>query len=72
MSSAESLARARAACSASRKCFCADFQRLFGISVQNDLLNVDGKSKEPLDVYRKVRPEQAKDIDKDGLEEWGD
>jgi glutamate synthase domain-containing protein 1/glutamate synthase domain-containing protein 3 len=48
-------------------------ERLFGISIANDLLKVNGKEKSPFEVYRKVRPKQAasKD-DEDGLEEWGD
>jgi glutamate synthase domain-containing protein 3 len=51
--------------------FLEENERLFGISVRDDLLTVDGALKEPMDVYRKVRPEQTKDIDEDGLEEWG-
>jgi glutamate synthase domain-containing protein 3 len=46
-------------------------ERLFGISVENDLLTVEGASKSPLSVYRKVRPKQAPDMEEDGLEEWG-
>lgn len=45
-------------------------QRLFGISVEDDLLRVDGTQRSPLDVYRKVKPKSAKDLSKDGLEEW--
>jgi len=47
-------------------------ERLFGISVKNDLLKVDGKIRGPLEVYRKVRPAQAHEVDRDGLEEWGE
>jgi glutamate synthase domain-containing protein 1/glutamate synthase domain-containing protein 3 len=46
--------------------------RLFGISIENDLLMVKGEIKDPLEVYRKVRPKQKDDISKDGLEEWED
>jgi len=45
-------------------------ERLFGISVEEDLLVVDGKPKDPFAVYRKVRPKQMAEIEKDGLEEW--
>ncbi len=45
--------------------------RLFGISVEEDLLNVNGEKRNPLKVYRKVRPKQAADVEEDGLEEWG-
>jgi len=47
-------------------------ERLFGISVEEDLLKVNGRKRTPLDVYRKVRPkQQAATIERDGLEEWG-
>ncbi|MBW1941381.1 MAG: glutamate synthase [Deltaproteobacteria bacterium] len=51
-------------------------ERLFGIRIQEDLLTVEGKTRSPLEVYRKVRPQQAKpeeaaDWGGDGLEEWG-
>jgi len=46
-------------------------ERLFGISIENDLLKVQGETKGPLDVYRKVRPKKAADVEEDGLEEWG-
>ena len=47
-------------------------ERLFGISIEEDLLTVNGKKRGPLEVYRKVRPEQkAAKIEEDGLEEWG-
>ena len=35
-------------------------ERLFGISIQKDLLTVQGKQISPLKVYRKVRPKQTK------------
>ena len=47
-------------------------ERLFGISIEKDLLVVDGAPKSPLEIYRKVRPIQAVDLEKDGLEEQGD
>jgi len=47
-------------------------ERLFGISIEKDLLKVRGETKGPLDVYRKVRPKQAADVEEDGLEEWGE
>jgi len=31
-------------------------ERHFGISIERDLLMVDGKARSPLSVYRKVRP----------------
>ncbi len=47
-------------------------ERLFGISVEKDLLTINGKRRSFLEVYRKVRPQQqAAKIEKDGLEEWG-
>ncbi len=46
-------------------------ERLFGISIEKDLLKVNGEKKSPLTVYRKVRPKQAPDVEEDGLEEWG-
>jgi glutamate synthase domain-containing protein 3 len=47
-------------------------ERLFGISIEEDLLTVDGKKRKPLDVYRKVRPKkEAVERGEDGLEEWG-
>jgi len=47
-------------------------ERLFGISVEKDLLTVNGEQKFPLKVYYKVRPKQTEAVDKDGLEEWGE
>ena len=35
-------------------------ERLFAISIQKDLLTVQGKQMSPLTVYRKVRPKQTK------------
>ena len=46
-------------------------ERLFGISVEKDLLTVNGNLLNPLQVYRKVRPRQAPALVEDGLEEWG-
>jgi len=46
-------------------------ERLFHISIQEDLLTVDGKLMNPLEIYRKVRPRHAVDVEEDGLEEWG-
>ena len=34
-------------------------ERLFGISVEKDLLRVNGRQGSPLEVYRKVRPRKA-------------
>jgi glutamate synthase domain-containing protein 1/glutamate synthase domain-containing protein 3 len=45
-------------------------ERLFGISIEDGLLRVDGAKRSPLDVYRKVKPKSTKDLSKDGLEEW--
>ncbi|MFO7459665.1 MAG: hypothetical protein R6X07_03510 [Desulfatiglandales bacterium] len=45
-------------------------ERLFGISVEEDLLRVEGKRADPVEVFRKVRPQSSQDLDKDGLEEW--
>jgi glutamate synthase domain-containing protein 3 len=47
-------------------------ERLFGISIEEDLLTVKGKKRGPLEVYRKVRPKkEAAEMGEDGLEEWG-
>jgi nitrogen fixation protein len=47
-------------------------ERLFGISIEVDLLTLNGKKKNPLEVYRKVRPKkEAAELEEDGLEEWG-
>ena len=45
-------------------------ERLFGISIEEGLLVVEGKQGSPQEVYRKVRPKLAEDIHEDGLEEW--
>jgi glutamate synthase domain-containing protein 1/glutamate synthase domain-containing protein 3 len=45
-------------------------EKLFGIRVEEDLLKVNGKITSPLEVYRKVRPKSAPDLNKDGLQEW--
>ncbi len=49
--------------------FLEENEKLFDISIE-ELLTVDGSLKAPLDVYRKIRPKQKEEIDKDGLEEW--
>jgi hypothetical protein len=43
-------------------------EKLFGISIENDLLTVNGKQMSPLRVYRKVRPRQI-EIGESGLGE---
>ena len=50
--------------------FLKENERLFGISIEDDLLKVEGEQKSPLEVYRKVRPKQAAYVEQDGLEEW--
>lgn len=45
-------------------------QRLFGISVEDHLLRVEGKKAGPMEVFRKVRPQSPKDLAKYGLDEW--
>jgi glutamate synthase domain-containing protein 3 len=45
-------------------------EKLFGIRVEADLLKVNGKAKSPFDVYRKVKPKSAPDLNSDGLQEW--
>ncbi len=48
-------------------------ESLFGISIERDLLTVEGIRKDPLVVYRKVQPKKATvDVKIDGLEEWGE
>jgi len=44
-------------------------ERLFGISVEKDLLVINGARMSPYKVYRKVRPQQTK-VEHNGLEEW--
>lgn len=46
-------------------------ERLFGISIEKDLLTVNGKQMRPLKLYRKVRPKQTK-VEQSGLEEWAE
>jgi len=46
-------------------------EKLFNISIERDLLTIDGELKSPFEVYSKVCPKQAQDIEEDGLEEWG-
>ena len=46
-------------------------EKLFGISIERDLLSVNGMQMSPLQVYRKVRPRQRR-IEQSGREEWGD
>ncbi len=46
-------------------------ERLFGIRVEEDLLKVEGEPRSPYEVYREVRPKGTKNVDEDGLEEWG-
>jgi glutamate synthase domain-containing protein 3 len=45
-------------------------ERLFGISIEDDLLKVGGERKDPIEVYRKVQPKRVETIAEDGLEEW--
>jgi glutamate synthase domain-containing protein 3 len=50
-------------------------ERLFGISIENDLLRVDGHRKAYASVYRKVRPAQLGGVlgkASMALEEWGE
>jgi glutamate synthase domain-containing protein 1/glutamate synthase domain-containing protein 3 len=44
-------------------------ERLFGISIEDHLLTVDGQRRPPSEVFRTVRPAKAKPPT-DGLEEW--
>jgi glutamate synthase domain-containing protein 3 len=44
-------------------------ERLFGISIETDLLSMNGEPMDPLRVYRKVRP-RGERIEQSGLEEW--
>jgi glutamate synthase domain-containing protein 1/glutamate synthase domain-containing protein 3 len=46
-------------------------ERLFGISVENDLLTVNGRKVTPSEAYCKVAPVKSGTIEEDGLEEWG-
>jgi glutamate synthase domain-containing protein 3 len=49
-------------------------ERLFGISIENDLLQVDGQKKDYATVYRKVRAVQLGVLGKASMavEEWGE
>ena len=49
-------------------------ERLFGISIENDLLQVDGQKKDYASVYRKVRAVQLGVLGKasTAVEEWGE
>jgi glutamate synthase domain-containing protein 1/glutamate synthase domain-containing protein 3 len=49
-------------------------ERLFGISIENDLLQVDGQKKDYASVYRKVRAVQLGVLGKASMavEEWGE
>jgi len=47
-------------------------ERLFGISIEEDLLKVNGEPRKPLEVYRKVHPKESPDVEEGGLEEWGE
>ncbi len=40
-------------------------EKLFGISIQNDLLSVHGRKKQFKDVYRKVQPVQVAVLEKE-------
>ncbi|MBW1999962.1 MAG: glutamate synthase [Deltaproteobacteria bacterium] len=56
--------------------YLAENERLFDISVEEDLLTVNGVLKDPVEVYRKVRPrekeqEEVYRLGENGLEEWG-
>jgi glutamate synthase domain-containing protein 3 len=44
-------------------------ERLFGISVENFLLKVDGQKKSPFEVYRKVKPVKLKVLTEEEAEE---
>jgi glutamate synthase domain-containing protein 1/glutamate synthase domain-containing protein 3 len=46
-------------------------ERLFGISVEDDLLTVEGEKRSPEDVYRKVAPGHDEEVDAE-LEALGD
>jgi glutamate synthase domain-containing protein 1/glutamate synthase domain-containing protein 3 len=45
-------------------------ERLFGISVEKDLLTIEGVQRSPLEVYCKVRPRSAARVVEESLEEW--
>ena len=54
--------------------FLLENEKLFGISVDDDLLTVDGVKKEHHQVYRKVRPVKSDVLAKQSasVEEWGE
>ena len=45
-------------------------ERLFGISIEKDLLTVDCLQKSPLEVYVKVKPGSKAHLTEESLEEW--
>jgi glutamate synthase domain-containing protein 1/glutamate synthase domain-containing protein 3 len=45
-------------------------ERLFGISIERDLLRVAGIQRNPLEVYSKVRPGSQAHLTEESLEEW--
>ena len=50
--------------------FLKENERLFGISIERDLLHFNGKPLSLELVYRKVRPKKNNYVSFDGLEEW--
>ena len=38
-------------------------ERLFGISIERDLLTVNGRKRNPGEVYRKVAPQVGEDVE---------
>ncbi len=52
--------------------FLKENEKLFNISIEKDLLTVDGVLKTPSEVYCKVAPKKGGAIEEDGLEEWGE
>jgi hypothetical protein len=44
-------------------------EKLFGISVEEDLLTVDGVQKSPREVYWKIIPQKVKDLNKEAVME---
>jgi hypothetical protein len=49
-------------------------EKLFGISIENDLLRVDGQTRDYTEVYRKVKAVRIEALAKASaeLEEWGE
>lgn len=45
-------------------------ERLFGISIQDHLLRVEGETRPPAKVYRTIRPGKSSALSGHGLEEW--